>query len=128
MISYACMHGGSAGNNGSSENKSRQAAREEDELRAGCYQQDSSHTLIFLLVTHPVSFAETHSGAREDFIPMCCFSSPLCLKELSEQLVFSLSQVWLKYSNRISRITTPKIIFKKSTFLKKKRGKKKHTT
>lgn len=37
------------------------AALEEDDLRAGCYQQDSSHTHI------P---SQTHGGSK-DFIPVC---------------------------------------------------------
>jgi len=36
-----CVFRGSAGKGGAFENKSRQAALDEDELSAGCNQQDS---------------------------------------------------------------------------------------
>lgn len=102
MISCVCVYRGSAGTGGTSENKSRQAAWEEDKLRAGCYQQDSSHS--YSLFSHTLRCSQIHRSF-EDFIRMCFFYQILCLKVLCEQLVFSLLQVWLKRGNRIIRIT-----------------------
>lgn len=105
MISCVCVYRGSAGTGGTSENKSRQAAWEEDKLRAGCYQQDSSHS--YSLFSHTLHCSQIHRSF-EDFIHMCFCYQILCLKVLREQLVFSLLQVWLKHGNRIIRITVLK--------------------
>lgn len=116
MISYVCVYGGSAGKGGTSENKSRQAAWDEDNLGAGCYQQDSSHTgiIIFPLFTHPVSFIDAYNLKISS---LCAISTSLFAWRYTEQLVLGRSQVLLKRGNPISWITTLKII--KSTFEKK---------
>lgn len=81
MISHVCVHRGSAG-------KSRQAAREEDKLRAGCYQQDSSHS--YSLSSHTPCCSDTPRVSS-----LCVVSKSLkVLREL--ELVLSLLQVWLK--------------------------------
>lgn len=74
-----------------------------------------AHTIIFPLFTHPVSFIDTLGALK---IPsLCAVSTSLFAWRYSERLVLGCSQVWLKRGNRISRITTLKII--KSTLEKK---------
>lgn len=111
-----CVFGGSAGKGGASENKSRQAAWEEDELREQVAISETHHTHTHSH-SHTLRCSQTRRGS-EEFIPLSCIYQPVCLEVLCDWLVFGLSQVWLKRCNRISRITTLKII---KSMLKKKK-------